>query len=163
MYREAESFQDEVLLIAFLHLAARRNEIFNLRREDVDFQNSQARLYTRKRKDGSLEFDWLPLTGKLEKLLERHLSTHESEWVFPNPKNGIPYIARFKWFPRLCKRAQVKPFGIHGIRHLSASILVQNGITLIDIQTILRHKNITTTQRYIHRLESVRTAMEVFK
>lgn len=163
MYREAESFQDEVLLIAFLHLAARRNEIFNLRREDVDFQNSQARLYTRKRKDGSLEFDWLPLTGKLEKLLERHLSTHESEWVFPNPKNGIPYIARFKWLPRLCKRAQVKPFGIHGIRHLSASILVQNGITLIDIQTILRHKNITTTQRYIHRLESVRTAMEVFK
>lgn len=163
VFHQAESFQDEVLLIAFLHLAARRNEVFNLRREDVNFENSQIRLYTRKRKDGSLEFDWLPLTGKLEKLLHEHLSMHKSEWIFPNPKNGVPYLNRNKWLPRLCKKAQVKPFGIHGIRHLSASILVQNGISLIDIQTILRHKNITTTQRYIHRLESVRSAMEVFK
>ncbi len=163
VYKQAETFQDEVLLLAFLHLAARRGEIFNLRREHIDFDNKQIQLFTRKRKDGALEFDWLPLTEKLERLFIQLLSSHKSEWVFPNPQSGIPYLHRSKWLPRLCRKADVKPFGIHGIRHLSASILVQNGISLIDIQTILRHKSIITTQKYIHRLESVRKAMEVFK
>ncbi|MCI5157104.1 MAG: site-specific integrase, partial [Candidatus Electrothrix sp. AUS1_2] len=53
-------------------------------------------------------------------------------------------------------------FGIHSIRHLSASILIRNKVSLIDVQTVLRHKNMTTTQRYVHRLESVRSALDVF-
>lgn len=60
VYYCAESYKDSVMLLSFLHLAARRNEIFNLRREDVDLKRKQIRLYTRKRRDGSLEFEWLP-------------------------------------------------------------------------------------------------------
>ncbi|MCI5207708.1 MAG: hypothetical protein D3910_02690 [Candidatus Electrothrix sp. ATG2] len=52
---------------------------------------------------------------------------------------------------------------LHGIRHLSASILISNKVSLLDVQTILRHKNLTTTQRYVHRLEDVRPAVKVFK
>ncbi len=163
VYEVAESFSDQVMILAFLHLAARRNEIFNLRRDDVDFENQQVRLYTRKRKDGSLEYDWLPLTARLRVDLMSVLSSHSSEWVFPNPRTGIPYFARQKWFPRLCRIAQVEPFGIHAIRHLSASILVKHDVPLVDVQTILRHKKLTTTERYIHRLQSVRSSMEVFK
>lgn len=151
------------MLLSFLHLAARRNEIFNLRSEDVDLKRKQIRLYTRKRRDGSLEFDWLPLTDRLFIELNKILSENASEWIFPNPKTGIPYLARQKWLPRLCEIAQVKRFGIHSIRHLSASILIKNKISLIDIQTILRHKKLITTERYIHRLESVRSALKVFR
>lgn len=53
--------------------------------------------------------------------------------------------------------------GLHGIRHLSASILVNAKVSLLDVQAILRHTNLTTTQRYVHRLESVRKAIEVFE
>ncbi len=164
VYDVAESEQDRLMLLCFLHLAARRNEIFYLRREDVDFKQHQIRLYTRKRRDGSLEYDWLPMTKRLSFELDNHLSSSgSSEWVFPNPDTGIPYIARQKWMPRLCRLANVKPFGLHAIRHLTASILVKNDVSLIDIQTILRHKKLTTTERYIHRLASVRSALEVLE
>ncbi|MGR0479829.1 MAG: tyrosine-type recombinase/integrase [Candidatus Electronema sp. V4] len=65
--------------------------------------------------------------------------------------------------PKLCRLAGVKEFGLHGIRHLSASILIRAKVSLLDVQTILRHTNLTTTQRYVHRLESVRKAIEVFE
>ncbi len=61
----------------------------------------------------------------------------------------------------LCRRAGVKHFGLHAIRHLSASILAKEGIPMIDIQTILRHKNLSTTERYIRRIESIRPALRV--
>jgi integrase len=76
---------------------------------------------------------------------------------------GEPYISRQRWLPRLCRKAEVKEFGLHGIRHLSASILMANNVSLIDVQTILRHENLTTTQRYVHRLESVMKVVELFR
>lgn len=48
-----EDKQDRAMLLSYLHMAARRNEIFQLRWEDIDFGEQQIRLYTRKRKDGS--------------------------------------------------------------------------------------------------------------
>jgi integrase len=60
------------------------------------------------------------------------------------------------FFPR------AEPFGFHAIRHLTASILFAAGEPLWKIQGILRHKNPTTTERYLRTLglESARDAME---
>lgn len=57
---------------------------------------------------------------------------------------------------------KVKPFGFHGIRHLTVSILYQKGYPLSVIQTILRHASPNTTARYIHSLglEETRRALE---
>jgi integrase len=163
VYNMAESEQDRVMLLCYLHLAARLSEVFKLRVEDVDLVRKQIRLYTRKRKDGSVHYDWLPLTDRLHNELSVFISDISREWLFPNPRTERPYEFRQKWLPRLCRKAGVKAFGVHGIRHLSASILISAGVSLIDVQTILRHQSLKTTERYIHRLDSVRKAVSVFK
>jgi integrase len=61
----------------------------------------------------------------------------------------------------LCKRAGVKHFGFHAIRHLTASILAQANVPMVTIQAILRHKHLTTTERYIRGMEPVRPALKV--
>ncbi len=157
----AESEQDSVMLLAFLHLAARKGEIFGLRWEDIDFAEQRVRIYTRKRKDGTLEYDWLPMTDELYYALLEHRQQSVNEWVFPNPKTGIPYEDRNKWMGRLCVKAGVKKFGLHAIRHLTASILANNDAKLIDIQTLLRHKKLATTERYIRRLTSLRPVLRL--
>ena len=163
VYDVAESEQDEVLLLCYLHLAARRGEIYGLRWDDVDFSQQRVRLYTRKRRDGTLEYDYLPLTDQLYHALLEHRQQAVNEWVFSDPGTGLPYIARQQWMGRLCKKAKVRHFGIHAIRHLTASILAQAGVPMKDIQTILRHKNLSTTERYIHRLQSIRPALKVLE
>lgn len=68
IYHQAEG-QDQVLLLTYLHLAARKKEVFDLIWEDIDFGNSQIRIWTKKRKDGTKEFDWLPMTSEMRKAL----------------------------------------------------------------------------------------------
>lgn len=174
---EVADGQDQIMLLAYLHLAARRSELFKLTWQDVDFLNSRIRLGTRKRRDGSLEYDWLPMTGELKSALlewwetRPHKSTQHvfvclEKTPFCREYYGKPFMSRQHLMPRLCARADVKRFGLHAIRHLTASALYQAGQPVAVIQAILRHKSPSTTERYLKSLglEHTREALEdVFK
>lgn len=148
------------MLLAYLHTAARRSEIFNLRWEDVDFANGRIRLFTKKRTSGR-EGDWIPLTQQLAQALrDQRMETGWREFVFINPKTNGPYTYANDMITKMCKRAGVKPFGFHSVRHLSASLLDQAGVPLATIQLILRHTSVTTTARYVHSLKDASEAVE---
>ena len=172
VYEVAEG-QDKTMIIAFLHLAARRGELFRLTLSDLDFENSRLRLWTRKRKDVTLECDWLPMTEELKDALQWWLENRllkDKEHVFLciddrehcHDRYGMPFLYRSQFMRRLCIRAGVKPFGFHAIRHLSASILYKAGYNVATIQVILRHKSPKTTEIYLKSLglEDVREALE---
>ena len=73
------------------------------------------------------------------------------EYVF-SKVNGEPYIERNHFIVRLYKSPCVKAFNYHGIRGLCVSLLAEGGVAMKDIQHILMHSNMTTTDRYIRRL-----------
>lgn len=165
--------QDRVLLLAYLHLGARRSELFRLCWEDVDFGNRRIRLGTRKREGGSLEYDWLPMTGELFEALRwwqehrtfprhTHVFVCEQEGGFCAEQYGKPFKERMHFMRTLCERARVRPFGFHAIRHLTASILYRLGQPVSVIQAILRHKSPNTTALYLKSLglEETRGALE---
>ncbi len=173
VYGVAEEGQDQVILLTLLHLAARRGEVFRLTWADIDFGNSRVRLGTRKRMDGTLEYDWLPMTKELRQAIRwwwENRPIKDKPYVFlcldvtPFCKEhyGRPFRERSKLMGRLCDKAKVKRFGFHAIRHLSASILFNLGYEVAVIQTLLRHKSPNTTERYLksHGLEKVREALE---
>jgi integrase len=157
----AATGQDQIMLMAYIYLAARRGELFRMRWEDVNFDEKKVRLWTRKRTGGNLEDGWLPIMDDLSEALSNHKRSSLTDWVFPDPETGKPYLHRQRWMKTLCLKAGVKPFGIHAIRHLTASILARNNKPLIDIRDILRHKNLATTERYIGRLDNLRSAVSV--
>lgn len=172
VYALAEG-QDRVMLLAILHLAARRSEIFKIKTSDLDFENKRVRLWTRKRKGGNLEADWLPMTSELKDALSWWLQSRpvkDSPYVFLcldkfnfcSEQYGQPFKYRQKLMHRLCEKAKVKRFGFHAIRHFTASQLYKKGYNVAVIQTILRHKSPSTTERYLKSLglESVRGALE---
>ena len=75
---------------------------------------------------------------------------------------GKPFKVRQHFMKKLCEKAKVGQFGFHSIRHLVATILYHKGYTLSEIQAILRHKNPTTTEKYLRNLglKHVRKALE---
>lgn len=173
---EAAEGQDKVMLLAFLHLAARRGEIFRMSWEDVDFGNSRIRLWTRKRHGGTYEYDWLPMTQELRKSLrwwweqrpikdQAHVFLCLEMSPFTADCYGQPFKYRLHFMRKQCDKVDIKPFGFHAIRHLSASILYKLGYEVAAIQAILRHKSPSTTERYLRSIgmERVREALEDLK
>ncbi|MEW5773811.1 MAG: tyrosine-type recombinase/integrase [Thermodesulfobacteriota bacterium] len=152
------------MLLSHLYLAARRGELFRLEWSDVDFAGERVRLGTRKRKDGSMKYEWIPMAGELYDSLLAHRKESSTEQVFVQESGrfaGKPFLEN-RGFPQgLCAVVGVKPFGRHAIRHLTASILASRDIPMVTIQTILRHKKLSTTERYIRGMAPVRPHLDI--
>ncbi|MGD8563935.1 MAG: tyrosine-type recombinase/integrase [Desulfarculaceae bacterium] len=94
---------------------------------------------------------------------KRTLSSEARLWPTTGP-TGYSFPAKALTEGKLCKRAGVRPFGFHAIRHAGAALLDQQRIPLGTIQKILGHENRTTTEIYLHNLEGAeREAMKVFE
>lgn len=171
------SGQDSVLLLACLHLGARKGELFKLKWSDVDLEGGAIRLSTRKTRDGSVRHDWLPMSKELHQglsLWNESRPYQQAQYVFvqlddspsPNNRPGECFICRQHFMKRMCRRAGVKPFGFHAIRHLTAKALYKAGYKTDFIQKVLRHEHPLTTERYLRThgldMEELRKGIELF-
>jgi integrase len=153
--------QERVFLDCYLHTGARRSEIFRWTwAEDINFEKRQVRLGSRKTQDGSMEYVWLPMNTDLYESLWwwwNNRRFKNSPYVFVNDRRGLHYGQQYKYrnhFMRgLCKRAGIKPFGFHALRRYVASVLADtHKVSAKRIQRILRHKSLSTTERYIQNI-----------
>ncbi len=71
-------------------------------------------------------------------------------WVFPNPDTGKPFVSIFYAWNTARKRAGLPDVRIHDLRHSFASFLINAGRSIYEVQKILGHTQIKTTQRYSH-------------
>jgi integrase len=150
----------------------RMSEINRLTWEDINFDARCVILYTRKKKGGHLTPRKVPMTDKLFEVLSwRHVHRDKRiPWVFWHRywsrKSGKwetdRYTDRNSLMKSLCKKAGVKYFRFHALRHFGASLLEQSNIPIGSIQRILGHENRTTTELYLHSIgDGERRAMDV--
>jgi integrase len=156
--------EDRVFLLTALHTGARRGELFRLTWPDIDLANGTIRLGTRKTATGGMEYAAIPMTPELRQALADHRRRGPRSMTVFTTVEGEDFTSRQHYMARLCKRAGVKPFGFHAIRHLSAVMMYHAGQPVSVIQAMLRHKNAGTTERYLKRLgldpEKLRKAVE---
>jgi integrase len=149
--------EDMDLIMTLYHTAGRTSEVLNLTWEDVNFERRWVRLWTRKRRGGELQEDKLAMTDTLHDVLKRRWNNRDKNtaYVFHNPDGTrLTYIQKRYTMKKLCRKAGVKVFGFHAIRHHVASILADSGkASLNQIQKMLRHRRTTTTDNYIKTLD----------
>lgn len=150
----ADKFEDRLLLTLFYVTLARHREILNLQWNDVNFETSTITLWTGKRKGGrqadKIEID--EQTIDMLRIHKKETNNENNNYVFINKKTGTKYDSRDDLLDRLINKANVKRFTMHGIRHLAASIMAESGESLSTIQAMCRHRNPSTTDKYIHSL-----------
>lgn len=71
-------------------------------------------------------------------------------WAFPNPNTGKPFVSMYYGWDTARKRAGLPDVRIHDLRHSFASMLINQGRSIYEVQRILGHSQIKTTQRYAH-------------
>lgn len=132
----------------------RRSEILNLSWQDIDFQRE--RIVLRETKNGEVRV--LPLVGLAQQLLKDLEGTGkiQSFLLFPGNDPACPIDFRSAWRIAV-KKAGLKNFKFHDLRHSFASYCVMNGSTLNEVADLLGHKSYhSVTKRYCHLSEAYR-------
>jgi integrase len=70
--------------------------------------------------------------------------------VFPGKVPGQPLNNPQKAFNRVLKKIGISNFRIHDLRHSFASLAINNGASLYEVQHLLGHSQAKTTSRYAH-------------
>jgi len=150
----ADRCADRTLLMCAYSTGLRANEVVNLRGSDIDRKRMMIRV--RDGKGGKSRYTIL------SKRFARQLEAYCGEsgagrgWLFPGQNAGahLTREAVTKMYQSVRRRAGiVKSGGVHVLRHSFATHLLEAGVDLRVIQSLLGHTCIRTTARYLHLTE----------
>jgi site-specific recombinase XerD len=95
----------------------------------------------------------IPLNNSLQETLAWLKERSRSDFVFINQRTGQRFWQRPDILKGLCKKAGVKYFPWHSLRHLAASQLAAFNTPILDVSRYLGHASIGTSEIYLHSLE----------
>ena len=148
--KKLRAMQDNYdLVVILLDTGARYSEIATLPWDQIDLTNREIRLWRSKVENESLIF----MTTRVTKIIANRSATKTSKYVFSNSKGGArrySVIAIRKAFDR----AGLHDCTVHTLRHTHASRLIQNGMSVYEVKSVLGHADIRTTMRYAHLEEA---------
>lgn len=143
-----DKLRDRCLLMTAYATGLRVSELVRLKVSDIDSERMTVRVEQGKgRKDR-----YTLLSGRLLGELRSYWKVHRSPtYLFPNAKGGpisIDYAQRiYNWAKQ--KAGIHKGKGIHTLRHCFATHLLERGVDLVTIKSLLGHNSLQSTQRYL--------------
>ena len=153
---EANRYIRTAFLVSLL-TGARRTEVLQMRREDVDIDRALWRLPETKAGRPHV----IPLPGPVCTLLAQ-LSPAESNPYYFVGRGGRGYLMNItRAWKRIRQRARIEDVRIHDLRRTLGSWLALKGESLSLIGKVLNHSQLATTQIYARlSLDPVREALE---
>jgi len=125
---------------------ARKREVLDARWQDFDLDRRAWRIPISK----SGKARHVPLSDGALALLATMPHLTDCKWAFANPETGKPYVSIFCAWNTARKSVGLSDVRMHDLRHSFASLLINSGRTLYEVQHILGHTQVKTTQRYAH-------------
>ena len=141
---------DGILAIVLLLLTGRRRgEILNLTWDEVDLDNGRMAL-----KDSKVGAHDYQLSPQVIELLAKARADREEAgpgaFVIRGRAGKDHLVALQKIWERVRHDAGLDDVRLHDLRHSYASFAIDCGAGLAEVKELLGHKDIATTQRYVH-------------
>lgn len=132
-----------LLVLMAVTTGARKSELLGLDWGDLDLDGGTAHVGRTKNGDPKV----LPLVPAVVDELRR---LGGKGLVFASGRRPDQAYS-FEWrFADALKAAKIRNFRFHDLRHTCASLLAQNGATLLEIGDLLGHRQLQVTKRYSH-------------
>ena len=144
--RESRSAHLYAVVFTALTTGGRYKEILRLRWEDVDFNRGLITFWNTK--NGRVRS--VPIPEITKKVLREH--KRNGPCLFPSSVNESQSTLWRAW-DNARKRARLRDFRFHDLRHTFASYLAISGASLFDIGELLGHRRMESTLIYTHMIE----------
>lgn len=135
------------LLLALLHTGARYREIARMTWTQVDLEGCKLRIHRQK---GGVD-NTLVMSDKLHAMLSRRKSEAVDQWVFPTKRR---HNNNYSWLKQALARCGITEDAgrvtLHTARHTFASRMLSSGMSLVEVQGLLGHRNLSSTSVYLH-------------
>lgn len=151
---EKKNTQLHDMALISLHCGLRAGEIFNLKGQDLDFENELINISDPKNKESRKAY----MTKAVKKALSKRIPESPDEYIFKDRWHGGRITAISKAFGNVVNKLQFNKgvtdrrqmVTFHTLRHTFASWLALQGETILTIKELLGHKTLAMTVRYAH-------------
>ncbi len=148
MVDAAESLRDKLIVSLLFSTGMRVSELVGIEVSDVNLEEGSIRVRGKGWRERIVFFD-----GRTRELLVRYLSeVKPSRYLFPGRSGRhLHYVTVERVVKRLAERAGLgKRVTPHVLRHSFATYSLARGMDVREIQELLGHANLSTTQVYTH-------------
>ena len=150
LFKSGKMLKHRILLCLIYSAGLRQKEVRNLQQRDIDFDRMQIHI----RKTKYRKERYVPLSPLIAKGLKKYYKAyHPKHYVFNGKDMTSPLSARgVQWAMKEALKASgiQKDACVHTLRHSYATHLLEFGMDIDTIKSLLGHAHLTTTMVYLH-------------
>jgi len=146
----AEDIRDRLIVSLLYTTGIRVSELIKIRKEDIDLSKNSLKVFGKGSKERIVFFN-----NYTKKLLKEYLDKYkfgDRDYIFPGRgSETIHYVTVERVLNRLKRKAGLsKKVTPHILRHSFATYALSQGMDIREIQELLGHASLRTTQVYTH-------------
>ncbi|MCD6111895.1 MAG: tyrosine-type recombinase/integrase [Bacteroidales bacterium] len=151
LFSACDNPKHKIMLMMVYASGLRRNELLNLKIEDIDTNDGKYRIRINRSKGNRDRYTILS-KALLPQLREYYQNYQPQVYLFNGSKKGKPMTASGlrHALKMSVKKAGIKEINLHILRHCFASHALEDGMNIRTLQEILGHKSLKTTMIYLH-------------
>ena len=143
----AESLENKLIILLLYSTGIRVSELVNIKIKDIDLRDRSIRVYGKGGKEREVFFN-----RRTEKLLRKMIrGRDQDEYLLKGRKGKLNYVTIERRLKRIALKAGLKKkVTPHILRHSFATFALSRGMDVREIQELLGHASLKTTQVYTH-------------
>lgn len=145
LFSAARNPLERALARGLFSTGCRISELVGLRVDRIDLAAKEATVMGKGRRERIVFF-----TEDVAQAFQELLGDRRTGYLFQSHDVALTKGAAYRIMRRMSFRACVSVINPHRLRHAFATQLLRNGADLREVQELLGHKSILSTQRYTH-------------
>ena len=147
--------RDQAIIMLFFSSGIRLNELISIKLSDIDFSNNKIKVFGKGKKQRIVNFDnhTKDLMIQYLKVIEKYPLVKKlyNDNLFVNKKNKALKERKVQTIVmNNLRQLNLASYGPHTLRHSFATHLLNSGVSINAIQSLLGHESLSSTQIYTH-------------
>ncbi len=147
--------RDQAIIMLFFSSGIRLNELISIKLSDIDFSDNKIKVFGKGKKQRIVNFDSYTkdLIIQYLKMIEKYPLVKElyNNNLFVDKKNKALKERKVQTIVmNNLKQLSLASYGPHTLRHSFATHLLNSGVSIKSIQSLLGHESLSSTQIYTH-------------